>query len=162
MHIDPDGKFYVEFLTFSICTLTIFAIFSTASQLHDFLEEPFVIDISFSKGKGLNVKAGVSFVFNLQEEYLEIYPHFGFAYGTAGFSVSIGTLDNYKGKGDYEGVFIYGEIGKFIGMNYCFEPDFSIHHTKRTQASAITYGNKVLAVGIDYYFHFDFLVFDWS
>ena len=69
-------------------------------------------------------KYGVSFVIDLVNGKIEIYPHAGGYIGNAsGLSLSMGLVSNYDGDNSYAGTFIDANAGWIIGIDHCYSPD---------------------------------------
>jgi RHS repeat-associated protein len=121
------------------------------------LNKEFMIDISYSF---MVFKVGVSIIVNLEDQYLEFYPHFGGSVGiSSGPSFSFGVVDNYENPGDYKKYFFYGEAGYFIGGGHCFTPN---NYEDGARAYYIEIGSPNVSIGLDYYLWSDWMVYDWS
>ena len=108
-------------------------------------------------------KYGVSFVIDLVNGKIEIYPHAGGYIGNAsGLSLSMGLVSNYDGDNSYAGTFIDANAGWIIGIDHCYSPDKPYQETVKATSLTIAIPTSVeafgnlskpsAAVGSDWYF----------
>lgn len=129
------------------------------------ISEEFVVDLSGSIPiiPGVSVKLGIAIVVNLEDEYLEFYPHFGPSFGySIGPAVSFGALENYRNPGDYRKWFEYAEGGYWVGGGHCYGVDEDLEYTDAVKAYYVEISSPNISFGRDYYYWNENLIIDWG
>jgi RHS repeat-associated protein len=129
------------------------------------ISEEFVVDLSFGIPiiPGFSVKLGISIVVNLEDEYLEFYPHIGPSFGySKGPAVSLGVLENYNNPGDYRKWFEYTEGGYWVGGGHCYGVDEDLKYTNAVKAYYVEFSSPNISYGRDYYYWNENLIIDWG
>jgi len=129
------------------------------------ISQEFVVDISVSIPifLGLNVKIGLSIVVNLNDDYVEFYPHIGPSIGySSGPAVSLGALENYNNPGDYREWFEYGEAGYFVGGGHCYGVSDDLEYSDAVKAYYIEFSSPNISFGRDYYYWNENWIIDWG
>jgi hypothetical protein len=158
MYVDPTGESPLLIIIAVLFVMSTILIISTSPSAEYISEQPILVDFSYSF---IIFKLGVSAVINFQDEYIEFYWHAGGYKGFPGGTVSIGTVYNYQENGDFDGPFITGEAGLFVGINHSFDPRYSITSTVKSTSLVFSLG-PVFGEGTDGYVYCKRLTYDWS
>lgn len=158
MYVDPSGESFILIIAAVLFVMTTVLIVSTSPSAEYISEQPLLLDVSISTGF---LKFGFSAVIDFEEEYIEFYSHGGGYKGLPGGSVSIGTVYNYNGEGNFKGPFIGGEAGFFVGINHSLDPR-DLNNDKAKSTSLVFSMGPILGEGVDGYWYHKKLTYDWS
>lgn len=161
MRIDPSGELWI---TIVVVALLLFSVYSTSPQLQDAVnnvtpnnnigelaQDGISIDISISLGV---IQIGGAIVVNLEDKYIEFYPHLGACIGCTA-NIDFGVIDNYENPGDYRVNFFALSGSYWLGIGHSWTPDFStadFYDENKARAYYFTISPPGVSASYSYYF----------
>jgi hypothetical protein len=167
MYLDPSGESPLLFL---VVGLVLFAMYSTSPEIQDYVgsifemgEDAIFVDVSLTIAV---FQVGFSFVINLEDKYVEIYPHVGICIGCT-VSIDLGVIDNYENPGDYRGHFFSASASYWLGIGHSWTPDFenmSLYNKDQARAYYLTISPPGASFSYSYYIwnKGEQIIIDWG
>lgn len=147
MLVDPTVESPLLIIVAVSFVMSSILLLSTSPLAEHLNEDLILIDESYSI---FSFKGGVSFIINIDEKYIDVYPHGTIAIGvSSGLSVSFGVVANYENPGDYRKWFKYIDGGFFVGGGYCYNP--YADNNDAAKAYYIEISSPNVSFGRDYY-----------